>query len=177
MIELGFGYYGIVTMIVVILLTFTNIIPLYGFFTKRWKGLAIGCLLQPFAIALICLVAVLGVYFHQKKLLRKYREAAMVTVRKADDKGNAQIWYLKPDEECFYEYKEKGQRDAHFLSYNNIKLFDVIPLDSFAVCVDDKIVVRFDMEKHKVTAKEYDEQIDVANVDWDKVKLFFQKHP
>ena len=53
MIELGFGYYGIVTMIVVILLTFTNIIPLYGFFTKRWKGLAIGCLLQPFAIALI----------------------------------------------------------------------------------------------------------------------------
>ena len=33
------------------------LIPIYGYMRKRWKGLALGCLIQPIACAVIlCLV-------------------------------------------------------------------------------------------------------------------------
>lgn len=176
MVGQGLGYYVIVTMILITLLTATFLIPLIGFLRKRWKGLAIGCIIQPILCAFLGLLTVFGVYFYQRYEFRKFREAAMATVKKVDADGNTHKWYLKPDEECFYELREPDQK-VEFQFVNHVKLYDVVPLDSFAVCVDDKIVVKFDLENRKASATEYDEPIDVDKVDWDKVSDFFKNHP
>ena len=86
---------------------------------------------------------------------------------------------MKADEECLYEFVEKdeAEKDSKYLMFNKFQLFDVVPMDSFRVCVDDKIVVRFDLQNRKATAVEYDEPIKVVNVDWEKVDDFFKKHP
>jgi len=41
------------------------------------------------------------------------------------------------------------------------------------VSVEDRIVVRFDIEHQKVTATDYDSPAEVVGVDWDKVKAYF----
>ena len=55
------------------------------------------------------------------------------------------------------------------------KLYDVVPLDSFSVCVDDRIVVRFDLKNRMATATNYGEPIEVVRIDWDKVNAYFEK--
>ncbi len=176
MIEQGLLFYIIIFMIVAALVAASCFIPIYGFLRKRWKGLAIGCLLQPIICAVVCALIVLGVYFYQKREIRQYRENAMVTVRKYDGDDNALTWYLKADEECFFE-KKKKDGELTLVADGNAKLFDVIPLDSFGVCVDDVVTVRFDQGRHKVTATEYDQPLEVVSVDWDKVKEYFENHP
>jgi hypothetical protein len=176
MIEQGLFFYVIIVMVMVILLAATISIPFYGLIKKRLKGLAIGCFLQPFVCALICLLTAVGVYFYQRNELQKYRGGAMVTLRKTDADGKAHFWYLKANEECFYE-RWNGDEEPEFDGNGKMSLYDVVPLDSFKVCVDDVIFVKFDLEKHEVTAKEYDEPLDIVNVDWNKVKAFFQSHP
>lgn len=175
MVGQGIGYYVIITMVLLTLLTATNLIPLLGFLRRRWKGLAIGCIIQPILCVILSLLTVFGAYFYQLYEFHKYHEAAMATVKKVDADGNTLSWYIKPDEECLYERRKSGKKSS-FLSANNVKLYDVVPLDSFAVCIDDKIVVKFDLENRKATATEYDEPIDVDNVNWDKVSDFFKKH-
>ena len=174
MIEQGLGFYIISVLVLVMLMVFSIVIPFYGFIRNRWKGLAIGCLLQPVCFALVCVLFFVGVYLYQKYELNGYRNAAMVSVKKTDANGDTHIWHMKTDDECFYECREKGM-NSDFLSYDLVKLFDVVPMDSTAVCVDDKIVVRFDLGKHQVTAFEHDEPIEVANVNWDKVKEYWQQ--
>ncbi len=176
MIEQGLAFYVIIVMIVLMFLIASNMIPLYGFFRKRWKGLLAGCLLQPFIVAAFCFLVSLSVYYYQKFEFKSQRKAAMVSLRKTDAKGIIHMWYLKPDEECFYECIDKGAQSL-FQTYDKIKLFDVVPLDSFRVCVDDKIVVRFDLEHQKATAAEHGEPLEVSNVNWDEVRTFFQNHP
>ncbi|MBR7065400.1 MAG: hypothetical protein IKI36_01725 [Prevotella sp.] len=179
MIEQGFSFYFITVLITVLLLGATIFIPLYGFFRKRFKGLAVGCVLQPFVCAIICLLVTLFIVFYEKYEVGRYRKAAMVTVKKTDSIGNVHTWDMKADEECLYEFVEKdeAEKDSKYLMFNKFQLFDVVPMDSFRVCVDDKIVVRFDLQNRKATAVEYDEPIKVVNVDWEKVDDFFKKHP
>ena len=202
MIDQGFGVYITIVFIMVVLLIASIFIPFYGFVRKRWKGLAIGCLLQPIFCALVALAFGFCISIYGNRLLNRHREAAMVTIGKTDADGFSHRWYVKANEECFYEYKNakedededededenenKNENDIEDTN-NNIekqdfdhnrsrttKLFDVIPLDSFSVCVDDKIVITFDLGSHKVTATEYDEPLEVVNIDWDKVQGYFE---
>ena len=55
--------------------------------------------------------------------------------------------------------------------------FDVIRLDSLktSVSVEDRIVVRFDIENEKVSATDYDQPAEVVDVNWDKVRTYFGK--
>ena len=88
-------------------------------------------------------------------------------------------WFLKPDEECFVEYKihKKQEYDSEDSLYVDEKTerFDIIRLDSLknAVCVDDRLIVRFDLKNQKVTATDFDTPVEVVSVDWEKVKAFF----
>jgi hypothetical protein len=103
----------------------------------------------------------------------------MVTLRKTEIKGNTRhtfISHLKPDEECFYEYKKTLVSESKDNERNvDEKLYDVVPLDSFSVCVDDRIVVRFDLKNRMATATNYGEPIEVVRIDWDKVNAYFEK--
>ncbi|MBO4642400.1 MAG: hypothetical protein J5661_06045 [Bacteroidaceae bacterium] len=181
MIEQDFGLYVAITLIVVVLLIISNAIPFYGFMHKRWKGCMYGCLVQPVFIVVILLLAYGIIDFRQKSSVRKLRKAAMVTLRKTEKKGkteNTHTWYLKPDEECFYEYKiTPNPRPSDVEGNEDTKLFDIVPLDSFSVCVDDRIIVKFDLESRRVTASEDDESIEVVRVDWDKVNSYFSRSP
>ena len=177
MIEQGIGFYFSFILVMLIILVASISIPFYGYIWKRWKGVALGCLLQPIVCVIICVLAVTCISLFQIHSLRKYREAAMVTVSKEDTCNNVHFWYLKADEECYYEYKEKANAENEYTGFDRARLFDVVKLDSSSVVVDDKIVVRFDMKNHKATATEYEEPMEVVNVDWDKVKDYFGKHP
>jgi hypothetical protein len=103
----------------------------------------------------------------------------MITLKqKADYTPNANIskWYLKPDGECFYEFgKEDKEKSGNIVidDYDDIVLYDVVPMDSFRVCVDDVITVEFDIKKRKVKAMNYDKPLEVVNVDWAKVEAYF----
>ena len=188
-----------ITVTILFILVFFGIasvfIPFYGFIRKRWKGLAIGCLIQPIICVLICVLAILFITIYHKLTIHRHKEAAMVTVKKTDANGFSHHWYVKSNEECFYEYSDdedkKGKREKEEKKRDNDNdeeeedatmeeitlLFDVIPIDSFGVCVDDKVVIRFDLKEHKVTATEYDEPIEVVNIDWGKVSDYFEtKH-
>ena len=100
----------------------------------------------------------------------------MVTVKKEATDHNWEFWYLKPDEECLYEYNKTGNKDLLFLDFHDFQLYDVLLVDSNKVCVDDKIFVSFDLKGRKVSATEFDEPIEVVSVDWDKVSEYFKNY-
>ena len=177
MVEQGFGAYIALVMCILTLAVASLIVPLFGFLHKRWKGLAWGCLAQPFVFALFCILVITIFFNLYRSDIRKHREAAMVTVKKVIDGHNMEMWYLNPDEECFYEHKESENDDKDIRNFGDFKLFDVLPLDSNGVCVDDKIFVHFDLKGRKVKASEFDEPLEVVNIDWDKVSEYFKNHP
>ena len=152
-------------------------IPFYGFIQKRWKGCGCGCLAQVVFCILVMVTFGVGRACYVRSEIRSYRDNAMVTVRKTNAGGKVHVWYLNPNEECFYECRDNQSADADSTDVAKKQLFDVIPLDSLSVCVDDKVVVRFDLKIRFVTATEYDEPIEVVNVDWDKVNDYFNNRP
>ena len=147
------------------------LIPMYGYMRKRWKGLAIGCLIQPIACAVILGLVFGGIVAFEISSLDRQTKSAMVAVKTVEQgkQGTDTLeWYLKDDDECIRCVSRHSTR------YN---LYDVIRLDSVAagVSVDDRIVVRFDLKNQKVTATDYDKPIEVVSVNWDKVKAYFGK--
>ena len=171
----------IIALVVLALFVASMFIPFYGFMRKRWKGLAIGCLIQPITFAICCFILISGFTLHERMAMQKQYKAAMVTLKKIDKEGNAHYWYLKTNDECFYEYIDKDENeeddednDSRHPRPKITKLFDVLPQDSFSVCVDDVIVVKFDLKNQTVKATEYDEPMEVAKVDWEKVNEYFK---
>ena len=138
-------------------------IPIYAYSRKRWKGLAIGCLLQPIACAVVICLIVLGIISYFEYTNRKEMDSAMVTIRGIDvakQNGDTLTWYLKADEECI-------------LVCNDDKDFD--EMDSVSVGLEDRIVVKCDMKKKKVTATDLGTPMKVVSVNWDEVKAYFNK--
>ncbi|MBR0047778.1 MAG: hypothetical protein IJP74_00440 [Prevotella sp.] len=177
MLDHAFTFYFTVAMVLMAVIVASLTIPFYGFMRKRWKGMAIGCLLQP----VVCGIAIsIGLYFigtHEEYDYDKMHDEAMVVLRKKGSGNKTHTWYLKADDECLYEYYENNEEERkRYRRHFHEKLFDVIPMDSFRVCVDDVVVVSFDMEDRKVTAVDYDEPVEVVRVDWDRVEGYFSSH-
>jgi hypothetical protein len=157
-------------------------IPVYGHHRKQWKGLALGCLLQPVACAIGILLLSLCIAGIEEIMKYQEHKAVMVTIKttEAGTYGTDSLtWYLKPDEECLVEYKllikDKYETPDSIQEAEKTDRFDVIRLDSLtnAVCVDDRLIVRFDLKNQRVTATDYDEPAEVVGVDWEKVKAYF----
>ena len=156
---LSFGIYVIVMSMA---------IPVYGYFRRRWKGVAKGCLMQLVVCAVVIGVFAGGTIAYVLVNFEMDKKSAMVTVRSIEKDGiytDTLTWYLKADEECIVDYEWKKDH------------FDVIRLDSLktSVCVEDRMVVRFDIENEKVIATNYDQPIEVVDVKWDKVKAYFNQ--
>ena len=176
--------YGIVTFIVIVLILIaiyiiSLFIPFYGFMRKRFKGLLLGCILQPIIFAVIAAIILIGALLYYGHSMEKHRENAMITLKqKADDTSNPYIskWYIKPDGECYYEFgkEDKDKPDAlDIIDNDDIALYDVVPMDSFKVCVDDVITVEFDLKNRKVKALNYDKPMEVESIDWGKIEAYF----
>ena len=151
----------------VMVIVISTVIPVLGFFRKRWKGLAIGLLLLPVVCAVIIGAVGLGVYYYHEYSVNMEKKSAMVTVRSIEKSANdtdTLTWYLKADEECIQLDSEDYE-----------EYFDVIRLDSLSagVSVEDRIVVRFDLKNQKVSATDFDKPAEVVDVNWDKVKAYF----
>ena len=154
---LGFGIFVI---------SISLVIPVYGYLRKRWKGVAIGFLMQLVVCAVTIGVVVAGSIAYVRVSFKMEEKSAMVTVRsieKVADDTDTLTWYLKADELCIVDSEEKKD------------YFDIIRLDSLktSVSVEDRIVVRFDIENEKVIATDYDQPAEVIDVNWDKVKAYF----
>ena len=151
----------------VMVIVISTVIPVFGYFRKRWKGLAIGLLLLPVVCAVIIGAVGLGVYYYHEYSVNMEKKSAMVTVRSIEKSSNdtdTLTWYLKADEECIQLDSEDYE-----------EYFDVIRLDSLSagVSVEDRIVVRFDLKNQKVSATDFDKPAEVVDVNWDKVKAYF----
>lgn len=180
-IEKDFGAIIIVFLITLLILVATIMIPMFGYKRKRWKGLALGCLLQPVVfliLASIFIGSVVGYEIHKRN---QQKESAMVTVRTTEPGAygiDTITWYVKADDECIIECKQwkKNEYDKNDSLMTDIyyKKFDVFRLDSDsnAVCVEDRVVVRFDLKHRKATATDYGKPAEVINVDWDKAKAY-----
>ena len=152
----------------VMVIVISTVIPVLGFFRKRWKGLAIGLLLLPVVCAVIIGAVGLGVYYYHEYSVNMEKKSAMVTVRSIEQDVNdtdTLTWYLKTDGECLMDSKNDDDR------------FDVIRLDSLSagVSVEDRIVVRFDIKNQKVSATDFDQPAEVVDVNWEKVRDYFGK--
>ena len=150
-----------------LVIAISTVIPVYGYFRRRLKGLAIGCLVQPVVCAVLIGAAIAGAYFFRKQKVKMEKNSAMVTVRSIEKSSNdtdTLTWYLKADEECIQLDSEDYE-----------EYFDVIRLDSLSagVSVEDRIVVRFDLKNQKVSATDFDKPAEVVDVNWDKVKAYF----
>ena len=151
-----------------LVIAISTVIPVYGYFRRRWKGLAIGCLVQPVVCAVLIGAAIACAIFFHKQKVKKEKNSAMVTVRSIEKNANdtdTLTWYLKTDGECLLDSDEA---DDHF---------DVIRLDSLSagVSVEDRIVVRFDIKNQKASATDFDQPAEVVDVNWEKVKDYFAK--
>ena len=149
-----------------IVIALSTAIPMYGYYRKGWKGVARGCLMQPVACVVVIGVVVLGAFLYKMASYQMEIKSAMAIVKSTEQGANSTdtlTWYLKTNEECLLESEEKSDR------------FDVIRLDSLktGVSVEDRIVVRFDLENEKATATDYDNPAEVVDIDWDKVKAYF----
>ena len=146
-------------------------IPIYAFNRWRWKGLALGFLIEPIVCAIVIFAATMGIFFYMETKYEKERESAMVTVRGLDVGKHSKdtlTWYLKDDEQCILVCNDEDD-------YDDLNFTDVIRLDSVSVGVDDRIVVKFDLKKKKVVATDLDTPMKVVNVNWDKVRAYFGK--
>ena len=146
-------------------------IPIYAYSRKRWKGLAIGCLLQPIACAVVICLIVLGIISYFEYTNRKEMDSAMVTVRGLDVGNHSKdtlTWYLKDDEQCILVCNDEDD-------FDKLGFTDVIRLDSVSVGVEDRIVVKFDMKENKVVATDLGTPMEVVSVNWDKVRAYFRK--
>jgi len=183
MIEEGLHLYIILVIILIAIFVISLFIPFYGFMSKRFKGLLLGCIIQPIVFGIIAVILTCGIYYYLTHEIARHREDSMVTlIHKSDTTQEAYIskWHIKPDGECFYEFGKHKKDKPGILEIDDnddIALFDVIPLDSFRVCVDDVITVKFDLKNRKVSALNYDKPMEVENVDWNKVETYFNNLP
>ena len=157
--------------------TFT--IPYIGFSRKRYKGLFLGCLIQPIVCIAIALVAIMSGLYYMASTVKEQRKAAMVTFCKAenDTTDTKAFYYVKPDDECFTEHGV-GKNDKEVFGYdhdNDIDVLDVFLIDSTSILVDDEFLLKFDLKNRMVTATDYEDTIEVANVDWEKVEAYFKE--
>ena len=173
-----------IAFIILLVIIASVVIPYYKFKKKRWKGLAMGCLIQPFACAIASFAILIGIFLYELWVFDKQKDKAMVTVRTLEKKGDrvdTLIWYVKPDEECLMERLRQGHDDdeAEYRdsteTERDIEWFDVVPIENFphGVNIEDRIMVRFDLKNHSVVATDYDDRAEVTEVDWDKVRDFF----
>ena len=152
----------------VLVIAISTFIPVYGYLRRRWKGLAIGCLVQPVVCAALIGAAVAGAFFFHDQKSEREKNSAMVTVRTIEQNANdtdTLTWYVKTDGECLLDSDDADDR------------FDVIRLDSLSagVSVEDRIVVRFDIKNQKASATDFDQPAEVLDVNWEKVKDYFGK--
>lgn len=152
----------------ILVIVISTVLPVYGYFRRRWKGVAIGCLMQPVVCAVVIGLVAGGIIIYKQISIKMDMKSAMVTVKSIEQGVNGTdtlTWYLKADEECLMDAEKNSDR------------FDVIRLDSLktAVSVEDRIVVRFDIKNQKVTATDYDQPAEVIDVKWDKVSAYFGK--
>ena len=168
---------------ILLIIVASVIVPIYGRRRKGWKGLALGCLAQPFVCAIVIFVVLLGIFAYELWNFKKETDKAMVVVRSIEKKGDrvdTLIWYVKPDEECIMERKRQELSDEEEENDSteegrDVEWFDVVPIANFAhgVNIEDRIMVRFDLKNQSVVATDYDDRAEVTKVDWDKVRDFF----
>lgn len=179
MIEQGNFFFMYVFMTLIVLVVASIIIPLAGFFMKKWRGLALGCVLQPLFCVMVTMLIILGAVMLWNFDLNRHEKGAMVVLKKVSDNDlenrHVNTWYIQDNGECFCDIGETEYSGLAFILYGSMRFFDVIPMDSFRVCVDDHVIVRFDMARHVVVASEYDKPLKVDTVDWDKVTRYFEK--
>lgn len=154
--------FGLLALSIVIIMA-SVIIPIRFYHRKRWKGLAIGCLLQPIICALLIFLLFFGfIGFHEYKLHRQ-KENAMVTLSvfaKDSLKTDTTTWYVTAGDECIVEINRRDRS------------FDVIRLDKSSVGVEDRIVVKFDVKKKQISATDFGKPVKVDSVDWEQVKNY-----
>ncbi|MBO6034025.1 MAG: hypothetical protein J6Q22_21735 [Prevotella sp.] len=175
----------IAVLLVTILVVMASVaIPIIGYQRKRWKGVAIGCIMQPVVCGVFFCVLLAGAVIYRLISNNNQRQSMMVTVRTTEPGAygvDTLEWYLKPDDECFVDYRRLEKTSSTESDSLNIhkytNCFDIIRLDSLntSVCVEDRIVIRFDLQNQKATATDYDQPIEVVDIDWDKVKAYFNK--
>ena len=176
MIAQGLEFFIFIIFLWLAVLLVSFLIPCYGFHRKEWKGLGVGCLIQPFFVGIVCMIVVAVAYYYRRQNFSQYRDEAMVVVRKGSVEKNDSLlytWYLRPDEECMYEVRKPDPEDTDSTDFGEVNFFDVVPLEGATLGVEDCIVVRFDLSAHTVTATDDDEPMDIVRVDWPKVEAYF----
>lgn len=157
----------------------TFAIPYLGFTHKRYKGLFLGCLIQPIVGIVIAVVAIFVCFYYMASSVKEQRKAAMVTFSKAenDTTDTKAFYYVKPDDECFVELGV-GKDDKEIFGFDtnhDIGVVDVFLIDSTSILVDDEFLLKFNLKNRQLTALDYEDTIEVANVDWEKVDAYFKE--
>lgn len=168
------GYIYLFLLMMAIIVT-TVVIPCYGYVRKGLKGLGVGCAIQPIVAGILCLILCVSAFVRQLNSVNRHHENAMVAVRTiVVEEGDSLVrtWYMCPDEECLSEVRSV---DADTTDFEEIKLFDVVPIDSFALCVDDRILVRFNLDSCTAIATDCGQPIDIVFIDWNKVAAYFHE--
>jgi len=162
--------FGIAVIIIAMILIIASLaIPFAGFLYKRWKGLALGCVLQPVSCFIIVVAAVFISEAYSDRQEENMRRQAMVTLKgeEPDSVGyQTAYWYLKPDEECYFEIPDKDED----------KIFDVVRLDSVTLTVEDRIVVTLDTCQQKATATDWGKPVEIVGINWDALKAYLGKN-
>lgn len=158
----------VTAIVIVFLVSFA--IPSYGYRRKRWKGFFIGILVQIAVFIFGGVVIGFGSMLYVHYTVKKELDGAMVTVRGTDvarHRNDTLVWSLTPDEVCLV-----GNNNVHF---RKRIYYDFIRLSPVSVGVEDRIVVKFDVKRKKVTATDMDKPMEVVQVDWEKVNHYLNK--
>lgn len=179
MMIIEYEYKLLIALILIILFILISsvAIPIFGYNRKRYKGLAIGCLVQPVVVVILIILTVIGIEFYLYWKIDRKKAAAMVTIRSMEphaDHVDTLIWYIKNDGECVLDKENKMREENEDRSYP-ANLFDVIRLNATSVGVEDRVVVKFDLKSKKVMATDLYTSAEVVSVDWDKVNAYFEK--
>lgn len=181
MIENELYIYIFAVFVIAVIISLSTGIPVYGFLRKRWKGACLGCLLQPIVCIALSILILSTTSFYQKRKIQRNHNAAMITLRKTafeakDSLEHTYLWYVKTDDECLFEDHRADEKDSFTDALSKMKLLDVIPSDSTSLCVDDRVVVRFDLKARQASATDYGEPIEVVSINWDRVTDYFSAH-
>lgn len=178
MIDKYVGLAITITLIAMILWVASLFLPFFGFIHKRFKGLLVGCIVQPILLVIICIVSIFVFLIYMGFDTKKYRQSAIVTIchLENDSTQKKTYMYIGSDDICFAE-SGNLEKDYNPIIYNinhDISLFDVIYRDSTTITIDDCYKVKFDLKNRRAVATKYEDTIEVASIDWEKVDAYFQ---
>ena len=155
------------------------LIPIY--FRRRWKGkgIAIGCLLQVATFIMFLIILPFAIAVGEMVVNRWNTMVCVQYIEEDRDCRYSETWRIKGNGTCIYEVDKGSHHHAVIPCGNDYysSSYEVSRVtNEYVIEANLGMKVYFDMKNRQATALYASKEIEVVDIDWDRVETYFKKH-